>query len=113
MFDPAASSSLVWETRAVEPKPSAGIVPLTMVGASRVLAKFVAASLDSMARSSSLPPATLCPLLGTTNGSPAVLCRASYGILLPLVTVGSAAPVILKSDLVCFFISFSIQDPDG
>ena len=39
--------------------------------------------------------------------------RGRLGIFELLVTVGSGAPVILKSDLVCFFISFSIQPPDG
>src|SRR3954447_15775726 len=113
MLEPACSSSLACETSAVDPNPSAGTVPLTMVGASSSLAKLVAASLLSMTRSNSLPPATFLPLDGTTYGSPAALCKAAYGIALPVVTVGSAAPVILKPDFVCFFISFSIQEPDG
>src|SRR6478609_2724125 len=107
MLLPAASSILVWETRAVDPKPSAGTVPLMMVGASLVLAKLVAASLDSMIRSSSLPPAAFLACDGTTNGSPAALCRDSYGNLDPDVTVGTGTPVILKSDFVWSFISFS------
>ena len=77
ILSPAASSIFVWDTRAVEPKPSSGTMPLTMVGDRRVLEKFVAASFESMTRSSSLPPATLAPLEGMTNGSPAVLCMAS------------------------------------
>src|SRR6476469_6654161 len=84
-----------------------------MVGASLVLAKFVAASFESIVRSSSLPPGTFLPLDGTTNGSPEALCNAVYGIDEPVVTVISAVPVILKSALVVSFISFSIQEPDG
>ena len=110
---PAALSRSFCETRAVEPKPSAGTVPLTMVGASLVLAKFVAASLESIVRSSSLPPATFLPFDGITNGSPDALCSASYGIDESAVTVISGTPVILKSALVVSFISFSIQEPDG
>src|SRR5262245_25609181 len=84
-----------------------------MVGASRVLAKLVAASLDSMARMSSLPPARFLALEGTMNGSPAALRSASHGSFELAVTVGSGMPFIWKPCLVAFFISFSIQEPDG
>ena len=113
MFVPAASSIFVCDCSAVDPKPSAGTRPLTIVGASRVLAKLVAASLDSMARRISLPPATFLAWDGTMNGSPAALRSDSYGIFGLGVTVGSGMPVILKSALVAFFISFSIHEPEG
>ncbi len=112
-LSPAFVSSVDCDTSAVEPKPSAGTVPLTIVGVRRVLAKFVAASFESIARSSSLPPATFAPFDGTMNGSPAVECIASYGSDELELTVGSGAPVILKPAFVCLFISFSIQDPEG
>src|SRR5215213_6996030 len=112
-FSPAPSSILTWDTRAVEPKPSAGIVSLTMVEEKVDLAKFTAASLDSMARMNSLPPATFLPCDGTMKPSPAVECSASQGSAESLDTTGSGAPVILKPSLVCFFISFSIQPPEG
>ena len=60
-----------------------------------------------------MPPATFFALDGTMNGSPAALRSASYGSFGLLVTVGSGTPVISKPVLVAFFISFSIQEPDG
>ena len=60
-----------------------------------------------------MPPAAFAPFDGTMNGSPAVECIASYGSAEPEVTVSSGAPVILKSAFVCFFISFSIHEPEG
>src|SRR5487761_2292499 len=110
---PAAARSLLCETSAVEPKPSAGTVSLTTVRARRVLAKFVAAALLSIARRTSLPPAMFRPLLGTTKGSPAVAWSDPAGIFGDAVTVNSLHPVIWKSAFVCDFISFSIQPPDG
>ena len=86
---------------------------MTIVGASRVLAKLVAASLDSMARRISLPPATFLPLDGTMNGSPAALRSAAYGSFGLSVSVGSGMPFIWKPALVAFFISFSIHEPEG
>ena len=78
-----------------------------------VLQKFVAASLDSMVRRISLAPATFLPAVGTMNGSPAALRSDSYGIFGLLVRTISGMPVILKSALVAFFISFSIHEPEG
>ena len=104
---------MVCETSAVDPNPSAGTRPLTIVGARRVLAKFVAASFDSIARRISLPPATFLAWAGTMYGSPAAARSASYGIAGLPETTGSGAPVILKPVFVASFISFSIQPPDG
>ena len=84
-----------------------------MVEEKVVLAKLTAASLESIARMNSLPPATFLPCDGTMKPSPAVECRASQGRDESLDTTGSGAPVISKPSLVCFFISFSIQPPDG
>ena len=82
MFVPASSSSFACETSAVEPKPSAGTVPLTIVGASRVFAKFVAASLRQHRAEQLLAAGRRSrAFVGTMNGSPAVECIASYGIL--------------------------------
>jgi hypothetical protein len=66
MFAAAASSILTCDCRAVEPKPSSGIRPLTMLELKVVLAKLVAASLDSIARRNSLPPARFLAWAGTT-----------------------------------------------
>ena len=84
-----------------------------MVGASFVLAKLVAASFDSMIRSSSLPPATLAPSDGTTNGSPAVARSAVGGIAASAVSANAGTPFIAKPSAVWSFISFSIHEPDG
>src|SRR3954454_8232235 len=113
MLLPAALSILVCETSAVDPKPSAGTRPLTIVGARRVLEKFVAASFDSIARRISLPPATFLPCDGTTYGSPAAARSPAAGSFGLEDTVGSGAPVMSNPDFVAHFISFSIQPPDG
>src|SRR5690349_23599295 len=113
MLLPAALSIFVCDTRAVDPKPSGGTRPLTIVGARRVLEKLVAAAFDSIARRISLPPATFFAWDGTINGSPAAARSDAYGIAGLDVTVGSGAPVMSKPDFVASFISFSIQPPDG
>src|SRR5690242_12071333 len=113
MLLPAAPSIFVCDTSAVDPKPSGGTRPLTIVGASRVLEKLVAAAFDSIARRISLPPAGFFAVDGTTYGSPAAARSPAAGSFGLLVTVGSGAPVILKPDFVADFISFSIQPPDG
>src|SRR3954471_20607132 len=113
MLLPASLSIFVCETSAVDPNPSSGTRPLTIVGASRVLEKLVAASFDSIARRISLPPALFFAWDGTTNGSPAAARRPAAGIFGLVVTVGSGAPVISNPDFVAVFISFSIQPPDG
>ena len=66
-----------------------------------------------MARSTSLPPATFLPLLGTMNGSPASACSEPAGIFGEDVIVNSLMPVSSKPSLVLDFISFSIQPPVG
>src|SRR3954451_14628402 len=113
MLLPAAPSIFVWETSAVDPKPSAGTRPLTIVGARRVLEKLVAAAFDSIARRISLPPAGLFPWDGTTYGSPAAARSPAAGSFGLEEVVGSGAPVMSKPDFVAVFISFSIQPPDG
>src|ERR1700754_3849790 len=112
MLVPAAPSIFVCETRAVDPNPSGGTKPLTMVGARRVLEKLVAAAFDSIARRISLPPALFFAWDGTTYGSPAAARSPAAGSLGLEVTVGSGAPVMSKPDLVADFISFSIHPPD-
>ena len=48
------------------------------------------------------------------NGSPAVACRAVFGIAEPSSTrESSGMPVMRKPSLVAGFISFSIHEPDG
>ena len=113
MSSPAAANMSVCDTSAVDPKPSSGTSPATTVGASFVLTKFVAASVDSMIRSSSLPPATLAPWDGTMYGSPAVECSAVAGNTESALTVKVGTPRMAKPSAVCVFISFSIHDPEG
>src|ERR1700750_185451 len=103
MLLPAAPSIFVCETSAVDPNPSAGTRPLTIVGARRVLEKLVAAAFESIARRISLPPAGLLPGAGTTRGSPAPARSDAYGIVGLSLTVGSGAPVISKPVLVASF----------